>query len=82
MKKKILKLITGMIIGLFLPTNIVCAHENIPVITTASISSADEEISPYANVTGYKYIYIDGIKYKRLWSYTYARWEDSYWTVA
>lgn len=35
-----------------------------------------------AEVTGYKYTYFDGIKYKRLWSYTYDRWIDPEWTPA
>lgn len=55
---------------------------NVYFVTTPISYSIETEFSPYANVTGYKYIEIDGIKYKRLWSYTYSRWEDPYWTVA
>ncbi len=37
---------------------------------------------PQAEHTGYKYRWIDGVKYKRLWSYTYGKWIDPYWTPA
>lgn len=39
------------------------------------------DMQPYANQTGYKYKIIDGKLYKRLWSYTYNRWEESKWTL-
>lgn len=38
-------------------------------------------IEPYANHTEYVYRVKDGKLYKRLWSYTYSRWEDPYWTL-
>lgn len=40
----------------------------------------DEGISPYSEVTGYIYKDINGVRYKRLWSYTYNHWIDPYWT--
>jgi len=37
------------------------------------------QITPFAEQTGYRYMYINGYKHKRLWSYTYDRWIDEYW---
>ena len=56
------------------------AYLDTPALPCATTSEG--EITPRANVTGYKYMEIDGILYKRLWSYTYARWEDPYWYPA
>lgn len=39
-------------------------------------------IQPRVNETGYKYKIIAGKRYKRLWSYTYNRWEEPTWTPA
>lgn len=39
-------------------------------------------IQPRVNETGYKYITLNGKRYKRLWSYTYNRWEEPTWTPA
>lgn len=47
-----------------------------------TISATVSEIQPYANQTGYKYKVINGRLYKRLWSYTYNRWEEPYWTLS
>lgn len=50
---------------------------------TLSINFDVGKISPkIKEVTGYKYKYFDGVKYKRLWSYTYNRWIDPEWTLA
>ncbi len=49
-------------------------------ITTSSVQN--DMISPRAEKTGYKYTYFNGVKYKRLWSYTYERWIDEEWTIA
>lgn len=47
------------------------------------INYQSSEISPRTeDVTGYKYKYINGVKYKRLWSYTYEKWIDEDWSVA
>lgn len=45
-------------------------------------SAADADIRPCANITGYKYKVENGKIYKRLWSYTYNRWEEPYWHLA
>ena len=45
-------------------------------------SATVPNIQPYANKTGYKYKYENGKTWKRLWSYTYHRWEEPYWTLA
>ncbi|MCI8377728.1 MAG: hypothetical protein HFH72_04315 [Lachnospiraceae bacterium] len=45
-------------------------------------AAANSRIQPYSNQTGYKYVYKDGKLWKRLWSYTYKRWEEPHWTLA
>lgn len=39
------------------------------------------EIGLRAEETGYIYKIMNGKQYKRLWSYTYARWIDKDWTL-
>lgn len=81
MREKKLLFVFSFVAQIALSFNLVYANNT--YFTASPISySVDSEISPYANVTGYKYMEIDGIKYKRLWSYTYSRWEEPYWTVA
>ncbi|MDW2799271.1 hypothetical protein RZO55_16990 [Clostridium boliviensis] len=41
----------------------------------------NSEIRLLAEETGYKYKVINGKLYKRLWSYTYARWIDKDWIL-
>ncbi|MCI8630403.1 MAG: hypothetical protein HFE57_13105 [Firmicutes bacterium] len=48
----------------------------------ATSSVQNEMINPRAEKTGYKYKYVNGVKYKRLWSYTYEKWIDKEWTIA
>ncbi|MDE7310696.1 MAG: hypothetical protein K2N87_03590 [Eubacterium sp.] len=45
-----------------------------------NIQTKNHYIQPFINRTGYKYKAENGIIWKRLWSYTYNRWEDSEWT--
>lgn len=52
-----------------------------PTITKTATATVPD-IQPYTNQTGYKYRLIDGKLYKRLWSYTYNRWEEPSWTPA
>lgn len=40
------------------------------------------EVQFRAEETGYIYKIMNGKQYKRLWSYTYARWIDKDWTLA
>lgn len=42
-------------------------------------STNESEISPRSEVTGYMYKTVNGVRYKRLWSYTYNHWIDPYW---
>jgi len=55
-------------------------EQNIPVFKTQN--NNDSSIMPYSEKTGYKYKTINGLRYKRLWSYTYNRWIDPQWTLA
>lgn len=50
-------------------------------ISTASSMKDTSQIQPYGNITGYKYKTYEGKLWKRLWSYTYNRWEDPNWTL-
>ncbi len=52
------------------------------IFLTASVEETSPSIQPRINVTGYKYMTMNGKKYKRLWSYTYYRWEEPGWTPA
>ncbi len=45
-------------------------------------SNSNIVIETRGEITGYKYKYFNGVKYKRLWSYTYNRWIDPEWTLA
>lgn len=83
MRKKKLLFVLGFVAQVTLSLNI--AYANPAYLNTQVIpcsTNSDEGIEPHANVTGYKYIVIDGITFKRLWSYTYGRWEDPYWYPA
>lgn len=51
-----------------------------PVNSFAAAAPSEDSIQ--SEETGYKYITIDGVRYKRLWSYTYNRWIDPEWTPA
>ncbi|MFT4104915.1 MAG: hypothetical protein QM657_04060 [Lacrimispora sp.] len=44
-------------------------------------TSASSEVGPQAEETGYMYKIMNGKQYKRLWSYTYARWIDKDWIL-
>jgi len=45
-------------------------------------SPQDLEIELRRNITGYIYKIYNGRQWKRLWSYTYNKWVDSYWSLA
>lgn len=83
MKKKNLLFTLGFVAQIALSFHITYANPSYPgtQIVVNSVNAGDE-ITPRANVTGYQYMEIDGILYKRLWSYTYGRWEDPYWYPA
>ncbi len=56
--------------------------EEISADTQAAAIAADNSAGQLrAEVTGYKYKYENGHRYKRLWSYTYERWIDPYWIL-
>lgn len=57
---------------------IAASAQNCPPAAAAQASG----IQPYSNQTGYKYKTVNGRLYKRLWSYTYNRWEEPNWSPA
>ncbi|MCM1257862.1 MAG: hypothetical protein NC307_08410 [Roseburia sp.] len=78
MKVRKLFLLTLCVFTLVSPT--VVSAQNVSV--DASVQTAFPGIELYGNQTGYIYRTLDGKRYKRLWSYTYGRWEEPYWTLA
>ena len=83
MKKKSILFALGFFAQITLSLNIAYANPAyLDTQATLCSTASGDEISPHVNVTGYKYIEINGVTYKRLWSYTYARWEDPYWYPA
>lgn len=83
MKNKKLLFTLGFVTQVILSFHIIYAN---PSYTDTQVilhnANSSSEIVPRANVTGYQYMEIDGVLYKRLWSYTYDRWEEPYWTKA
>lgn len=77
MKKKLLM---GILSLLILFSTLPASVQAEPSISLRTSSS--QEIQPRKNRTGYKYKTINGKRYKRLWSYTYNRWEEPDWTPA
>lgn len=72
------KLISILILSfIFINTSSVFAEE------IYSVTSMEEDaITPRGEITEYKYKYIGGVKYKRLWSVTRNCWVDPAWTPA
>lgn len=75
MSKKIITAILSTLVLLSIPPVSVQAAPSILPAT-----SSPHKIQPRENQTDYKYKTINGKLYKRLWSYTYLRWEEPYWT--
>lgn len=83
MNRKKLLFTLGFIAQITLSFNIMFANPtNLGTGITPYSANAEDGIAPHANVTGYQYMELNGVLYKRLWSYTYARWEEPYWTKA
>ena len=74
MKKKMF-ILTLCLLSISSPT-IASAHNNSSEISTNAVIPG---IQLYGNQTGYKYATVNGRICKRLWSYTYCRWEDPAW---
>lgn len=51
-------------------------------VSAKTASATVPGIQPYSNKTKYIYKMENGKMWKRLWSYTYNRWEKPYWTLA
>lgn len=77
MKAKLLIVLTMSFMCLFGSVSSVMANE--PEANNAETVS---EISPRGEITEYKYKYINGVKYKRLWSVTGNYWIDPAWSPA
>ena len=75
MKRKVAVVVS--LLTLIISANLYLMNGN-----AAKTVAAVSEIQPYANQTGYKYKEINGRLYKRLWSYTYNRWEEPNWTLS
>ena len=75
MKRKVTVVVS--VFTLIISANLYLMYGN-----AAKTVAAVSEIQPYANQTGYKYKEINGRLYKRLWSYTYNRWEEPNWTLS
>ncbi|MDO4301212.1 MAG: hypothetical protein Q4D26_07480 [Clostridia bacterium] len=56
---------------------IVSAEES---VSTGTDVMNETSVSPRVQSVGYKYITIDGIKYRRLWSYSENCWLEPAWT--
>lgn len=73
-------LLSTFVLSLNLPSA-VSAQEILPV-EIENTTGGETTINPKGEVTGYRYRYIDGVLYKRLWSYTGGYWIDPYWIPA
>lgn len=69
--------LTAAMFLVILPINIYASDNT----TKQALTIENLEISPQSEERGYKYKAIDGKLYKRLWSYTYARWLDKDWIL-
>lgn len=67
------------ILSLNMAATVVSAQEYLPV-EIQNTTGGETSITPRGEVTGYRYMYVNGIKYQRLWSYTGGYWIDPYWT--
>ena len=72
------KIISILILSLLLVNTSTAFAEEIYSSPTAEGTT----ISPKIEITEYRYKYINGIKYKRLWSVTRNCWIDPAWTPA
>ena len=69
------------VLSLNAAVTVVSAQENLPV-EIENTTGGETTITPRGEVTGYRYKYINGRKYRWLWSYTGGYWIDPYWTPA
>ncbi|MGW9572899.1 hypothetical protein [Paenibacillus terrae] len=69
-------LVTSMFLAVLLTRTYAFEYPTRQMQTTKT-----SEISPQAEETGYIYKIMNKKQYKRLWSYTYARWIDKDWTL-
>lgn len=74
-------LLLVFVLSLNMAATVVSAQEVLPE-ETEGIIEGETTISPKGEVTGYKYKYINGVLYKRLWSYTGGYWIDDAWMPA
>lgn len=80
LKKNVISLILLLLVLTTSPHSVFASSESASepkIITTIGTT-----ITPYGNITGYKYKILNGRQWKRLWSYTYNKWMDPAWTLA
>jgi len=79
MKRKLLITLSALFLIMALsPITALASDEILSTQTTTD----NIEIQQFGNITGYIYKIYNGKQWKRLWSYTYNRWEDPKWTLA
>lgn len=78
MRKIFITLLLFILTLTFMPTTGL-AHTS---ITPYTLSEEASKIMPMTNTTGYIYKTYNGKSWKRLWSYTYNRWEEPNWSLA
>jgi len=79
MKRKLLITLSALFLIMALsPITTLASDEILSTQTTTD----NIEIQQFGNITGYIYKIYNGKQWKRLWSYTYNRWEDPKWTLA
>lgn len=79
MKPKLLIILSMLLLTTTFSPITVSANSD---VTPTQNVTGYSEIEPYGNITGYIYKIYNGKQWKRLWSYTYNRWEDPEWTLA
>lgn len=76
--KKII--ITILILSMISSTTLTVLANTFSTVNSDNIFE-NMNASTFSERTGYYYMTIDGIRYRRLWSYTHQSWIDPEWSV-
>lgn len=79
LKKNVISLMLLLLVLTTSPLSVFASSES---ASEPKIMTTSGTITPYGNITGYKYKILNGRQWKRLWSYTYNKWVDRAWTLA